>query len=982
MKKRTRNKIATAILIVVIMAAFGSVMSTAGLLMIYMRQENRRHDMAQAIHQMFESAGEEENGATGWLEENIHTELGLVTQTLRSFDTADGYQGPREFENGFVIEFADGKQLVPEGSYRKITDLQGQPLHFTEEEILKGMSDLIVNREPVLVGGNTYENSAAIRFAAIRDHLYYGSLIYETEIDHYLKLYSDYWDALSNLEKTYRTAILVVECTEPENLMILNNSSYFPDAEYAEEIGISYEMLEEGDFQLEKDGTQYGCTALLQKNDGYAVIVAEPQIDVMSQSILRSVITFSVVLLLLVSFAVWLTSVKDYVREFILSEMAAHQYDPHRVRSVCIAAALIGTVFVFCAGTFQEQLGILQDEYTNGKKALDTLFYWIDENETSKKADMVETEEAWLARYARHAADFISEYPELEEEETLDRFCQAMNADYMILFDEDGKEILTNSGYKGLKLYDGNTAGMSAFRKLLYGEPSVVLSEEESSEVIGGDGHQFVGVTVQRGGDRNGALAVAFRSGRTTRTRDYFDLQSRMNYLFTPTQICLTVDPADGQISYASDPGLTGLDAVRLGLKTDASHNGNLNYFKIDGNGYYGFSTEHNDLIYYFGADSREILRGSLPYGILAAIGFLFAFLLTALSLMKGYTRQVFERDAVIGKPVAKGPVIEILSPDGRVRRTVDPSRRWAFEFNRWSDLTPEKRTEVVFFSILFALILLYLRMSQYFGTSYGNRDLLGFIFHGDWTRGFNLFALSAVVLIVMISCMSVALVKIVLQLLCRNMNAKGETVCRLIFSFIQYAAVFIALYYAFGYLGFNTTAIVASLGLVSLALSIGSRDMVADILAGITIVFEGEFQVGDIIEIEGFRGTVQEIGVRTTKLIGEGDNIRIVGNRDIKNVTNMTRLNSWYTLSLSLPVTESIHHIETVLEQNLDAVGKGCPVIISGPYFKGVTDLDSTQMTIQINAECREQDLESVRRYLNRELRDLFAREKIIFIE
>ena len=106
-----------------------------------------------------------------------------------------------------------------------------------------------------------------------------------------------------------------------------------------------------------------------------------------------------------------------------------------------------------------------------------------------------------------------------------------MNADYMILFDEDGKEILTNSGYKGLTLYDGNTAGMSAFRKLLYGEPSVVLSEEESSEVIGGEGHQFVGVTVQRGGDRNGALAVAFRTGRTTRTRDYFDLQSRMNYL-------------------------------------------------------------------------------------------------------------------------------------------------------------------------------------------------------------------------------------------------------------------------------------------------------------------------------------------------------------------------------------------------------------------------------------------------------------------
>ena len=73
-----------------------------------------------------------------------------------------------------------------------------------------------------------------------------------------------------------------------------------------------------------------------------------------------------------------------------------------------LAAALIGTVFVFCAGTFQEQLGILQDEYTNGKKALDTLFCWIDENETSKKADMVETEK-YLNGYRENAGWIVSE---------------------------------------------------------------------------------------------------------------------------------------------------------------------------------------------------------------------------------------------------------------------------------------------------------------------------------------------------------------------------------------------------------------------------------------------------------------------------------------------------------------------------------------------------------------------------------------------
>ena len=48
--------------------------------------------------------------------------------------------------------------------------------------------------------------------------------------------------------------------------------------------------------------------------------------------------------------------------------MKLRRYWSLGVLAVCIAAALIGTVFVFCAGTFQEQLGILQDEYTNGKK--------------------------------------------------------------------------------------------------------------------------------------------------------------------------------------------------------------------------------------------------------------------------------------------------------------------------------------------------------------------------------------------------------------------------------------------------------------------------------------------------------------------------------------------------------------------------------------------------------------------------------------
>ena len=72
-----------------------------------------------------------------------------------------------------------------------------------------------------------------------------------------------------------------------------------------------------------------------------------------------------------------------------------------------------------------------------------------------------------------------------------------------------------------------------------------------------------------------------------------------------------------------------------------------------------------------------------------------------------------------------------------------------------------------------------------------------------------------------------------------------------------------------------NTSeTVVASIGLASLAVSLGAQGLVADVLAGLSIVFEGEFQVGDIVDIDGFEGTIQQIGVRTTKIRGREDDV------------------------------------------------------------------------------------------------------------
>ena len=68
----------------------------------------------------------------------------------------------------------------------------------------------------------------------------------------------------------------------------------------------------------------------------------------------------------------------------------------------------------------------------------------------------------------------------------------------------------------------------------------------------------------------------------------------------------------------------------------------------------------------------------------------------------------------------------------------------------------------------------------------------------------------------------------------------------------------------------------------------LGAQSLIKDIIAGIFIVFEGEFRVGDIVTIKEFRGTVLDIGLRTTKIMGMDGNIKIYNNSEISGITNV----------------------------------------------------------------------------------------------
>ena len=106
-----------------------------------------------------------------------------------------------------------------------------------------------------------------------------------------------------------------------------------------------------------------------------------------------------------------------------------------------------------------------------------------------------------------------------------------------------------------------------------------------------------------------------------------------------------------------------------------------------------------------------------------------------------------------------------------------------------------------------------------------------------------------------------------------------GKALMQIICSLIKYTAIIVLLFFILQTFGMDTTSILAGIGILGLIVGLGAQPLIADIIAGMFIVFEHIFEVGDIIVVDGFRGMVIEIGIRTTRLEDTGGNIKIINN-------------------------------------------------------------------------------------------------------
>lgn len=233
-----------------------------------------------------------------------------------------------------------------------------------------------------------------------------------------------------------------------------------------------------------------------------------------------------------------------------------------------------------------------------------------------------------------------------------------------------------------------------------------------------------------------------------------------------------------------------------------------------------------------------------------------------------------------------------------------------------------------------------------------------------------------------LIRSVQIVTIAVLLSLLLRFIMRKGfarsnraKTIVNLLESFVKWVIAIMMVLHAWGV---DTATLLASAGILTLIVGLGAESLVADIVAGIFMVFEGEFQVGDIVIINDWRGTVQEIGIRTTKIVDAGGNINIVNNSQITTVVNQTQEISQASVTVGVEYGESLPRVEIVIRDNLETIKEHIPAIIEGPYYKGVSALGASSVDLLFIAKCREEDIFQVQRDMNRELKLLFDANNI----
>jgi small conductance mechanosensitive channel len=179
------------------------------------------------------------------------------------------------------------------------------------------------------------------------------------------------------------------------------------------------------------------------------------------------------------------------------------------------------------------------------------------------------------------------------------------------------------------------------------------------------------------------------------------------------------------------------------------------------------------------------------------------------------------------------------------------------------------------------------------------------------------------------------------------------------------------------GELGVNTTALAATLGLLGIAVSLGSQGLVKDFVSGFFMLLENQLAIGDVISINGsISGTVEHFGMRVTVLRDGSGALHFIPNGSISRVSNQTHGYSKTVFTIGAGYREDPDEVIEVIEEVLGKFAKEADwanMILDAPVVLGVDSLGESEVSFKISIKVAPGKQWGIRRELLKRLKIAF---------
>jgi len=208
--------------------------------------------------------------------------------------------------------------------------------------------------------------------------------------------------------------------------------------------------------------------------------------------------------------------------------------------------------------------------------------------------------------------------------------------------------------------------------------------------------------------------------------------------------------------------------------------------------------------------------------------------------------------------------------------------------------------------------------------------------------------------------------------------SKRSLTVGKLLNSVARYVIWFIIAISVLRTLDVDVAPIIATAGVLGLAIGFGAQEIVRDFISGFFIIFEGTFNVGEVIEVSGFKGTVLSLGLRTTSIENWKGEIKTVNNGDISSVVNYSRNNSVAIVDFGVDYDTDLEKLNGLMKEFVEISFEKYDDILELPNFLGVGELADSSINLKLICKTAPMNHFQVERNLRKDIVEFLGNNNI----